>query len=255
LITPAAGSISSQNLLSRWETRHKLVGLLALIFSITYIRELLLLPLIILVAIAIYSISKLSFYYYWSRLRLPGVFLLILALVIPFGAGNTVLARIGPLALKLEGSLSVLLIAVKFLSIFALVLALFAGTPISKLISALRSLGLPALLAEMIMFTNRYIYQLSGDLRQAQVAAGLRGFRAKTGRALKTLAYIVGTLLVRSHNQSERVFQAMTLRGYGEESFFRQVDQARAGDRVALAASLLLAAALVLLQLSLFPPS
>lgn len=252
MISPNLTAIPDTNVLLRWEVRHKLVGLLALIFSFAFIRELILLPPIIVIAIAIYRLSELSFPYYWLRLRLPGIFLLTLALVLPFGAGSTILFRLGPLALKLEGSLSVLLIVVKFLCIFALVLVLFAGTPLQKIISAFHSLGLPPLLTEMIMFTNRYIYQLAGDLRRTQVAAGLRGFKGRNAGTLKTLAYIIGTLLVRSHNQSERVFQAMTLRGYGEETFSRQVDQVSMGDRAALVASLLFAATLIILQLFFF---
>jgi cobalt/nickel transport system permease protein len=252
MITPNANANLVPNLLSRWEVRHKLIGLLAIIFSFSYVRELTLLPLMIVVSAIIYTLSRLGFAYYWSRIRLPGLFLLMLALILPFGAGSTVLARIGPLALKLEGSLSVLLIVVKFLSIFALVLVLFAGTPLQKLVGALRSLGLPALLAEMLIFTNRYIYQLLADLRQTQVAAGLRGFTGRSVKALKPLAYIVGTLLVRSYNQSERVFQAMTLRGYGEESLVLRVEQVRPLDRLILAVALLLAIGFVFLQLFFF---
>ncbi len=255
MIASYSTAIPESNLLSRWEVRHKLVGLLALIFSFSFIRELWLLPLVILVSVVIYRMSQLSLAYYWSRIRLPGLFLLMLALMLPFGAGSTVLARVGPLALKLEGSLSVLLIAVKFLCIFSLVLVLFAGTPLQKMVGALRSLGLPALLAEMLIFTNRYIYQLLTDLRQTQVAAGLRGFKGRSVKALKPLAYIVGTLLVRSHNQSERVFQAMTLRGYGEESLVLRAEQVRTFDRLALVATLLLAAGLVFLQFFFFPTS
>ncbi len=123
------------------------------------------------------------------------------------------------------------------------------------MVGALRSLGLPVLLAEMLIFTDRYIYQLLTDLRQTQVAAGLRGFKGRSVKALKPLAYIVGTLLVRSHNQSERVFQAMTLRGYGEESLVLRAEQVRTFDRLAMVATLLLAAGLVFLQFFFFPTS
>jgi len=252
MITSTKQLVPDSNLLYRWETRHKLVGLMALIFSYAFIRELLLLPLVLAITVAVYSCAELSFSYYWSRIRLPGIFLLTLALILPFGAGNTVLAQLGPLALKLEGLQSVLLISVKLFSIFALVLILFAGTPLVKMINALRKLGLPSLLTEMIIFTNRYIYQLAGDLRRTQVAAGLRGFRGRSLFSLKTLAYMVGTLLVRSHDQSERVFQAMTLRGYGQEQLAVSVDQPKSGDRLALAGFLLLALSLILLQLLLF---
>jgi cobalt/nickel transport system permease protein len=252
MIASARQLVPESNLLYRWEARHKVIGLMALIFSYAFVRELLLLPLVVAITVVIYSCAELSLSYYWSRIRLPGIFLLTLALILPFGAGNTVLAQLGPLALKLEGLLSVLLISVKFLSIFALVLVLFAGTPLVKMISALRKLGLPSLLTEMIIFTNRYIYQLAADLRRTQVAAGLRGFRGRSLFSLKTVAFMVGTLLVRSHDQSERVFQAMTLRGYGQEQLAVSVDPPQGGDRLALAGFLLLALSLVLLQLLLF---
>ncbi len=255
MIAPNYTAVPETNLLLRWEIRHKLVGLLAIIFSFSMIREPRLLPLAVVVSVFIYSLSQLGFTYYLTRLRLPGLFLLMLALILPFSAGSTVLARIGPLALTQEGLHSVALIVVKFLAIFALVLALFAGISLQKLVGALRSLGLPPLLTEMLIFTNRYIYQFTADLRQTHVAAGLRGFKGRSVRVLKPLAYIVGTLLVRSHNQSERVFQAMTLRGYGEESLVLHAEQVRLFDRFALAASLLLAAGFVFLQLFFFPAS
>lgn len=249
MMVPDTSQIPASNLLRRWEARHKLIGIMALIFSFAFIRDLYLLPMVVVITLIIYSAAQLSLAYYWSRIRLPGIFLLVMALVLPFGAGNTVLAQFGPLSLKLEGLLAVLLISVKFLCIFALVLILFAGTPFHKMISALRGLGLPALLTEMIIFTNRYIYQLAGDLHKTQVAAGLRGFRGHSLPALKTLSHIVGTLLVRSYDQAERVFQAMTLRGYGEKSLSNSLDRPGNGDRLALAGFLLLALLIIALQI------
>ena len=245
----AAESVTGRNsLICRWETRHKLVAFTALIFGFASVSDLRLLPLIIAVSCLICCLSALPFSYFLNRMRLPGVFLLALAIVLPFGAGRTVLAEVGPFALKLEGSLSLLLIAVKFVSIFTLAVALFASTPLTGLIGAMRSLGVPSLLAEMLLFTHRYIYQLTGDLRRARTAAALRGFKGKSLLSIRTLAYIVGTLLVHSHAQSERVFQAMTLRGYGRETIRAAAAAPRWGDRLALAGGLALAVSLVLAQ-------
>jgi cobalt/nickel transport system permease protein len=234
--------------MQRWEARHKLLGFTALIFGFAFVRDLRLLPLLLIAGGFIYYLTALPLSYLFSRMRLPGFFLLMLAIVLPFGSGQTILAGIGPFALKLEGSLNLLLITVKFISILTLTVALFASTPLTGLVGAMRSLGVPSLLAEMLLFTHRYIFQLSADLRRTRNAANLRGFQGKSLFSLKTLAYMVGTLLVRSHDQSERVFQAMTLRGYGREAMPVEKKTAVLSDRLALAGVLALAASLVLAQ-------
>ena len=51
-----------------------------------------------------------------------------------------------------------------------------------------------------------------------KIAMKLRGFQGDklSYRNLRVLASLVGTLLVRSYEQSQRVYQAMRLRGYGQ---------------------------------------
>jgi cobalt/nickel transport system permease protein len=241
-------TIERGSLIHRWETRHKLLGFAALIFGFAFVRDLRLLPLVLAASFLIYYLAALPFSYLLSRMRLPGIFLLALAIILPFGSGETVLVTLGPLALKLEGSLHLLLVAVKFVSILTLSVVLFASTPLTELIGAMRSLGVPSLLAEMLLFTNRYVFQLAGDLQRTRIAANLRGFKGKSLLSLKALAYIVGTLLVRSHAQSERVFQAMTLRGYGRESVRLAMAAPVSRDRLALAYGLALAVSLILVD-------
>lgn len=232
----------------RWESRHKLLAFTALIFGFAFVRDLRLLPLMLAVSCFIYYLSALPLSYLALRMRLPGIFLLALAVILPFWSGQTVLAQLGPLAIRLEGSLNLLLIAVKFISILTVVTVLFTSTPLATLVAAMRSLGVPLLLSEMLLFTHRYIFQLTDDLRRTRSAALLRGFKGKSLLSVKTLAYIVGTLLVRSNAQSERVFQAMTLRGYGRDDGPVMPASSGLTDRLALAGVLILAASFVLIQ-------
>ena len=239
--------------LYRWEPRHKLLGLCALIFAFAVVRDLRLLPAILVTALCIYCLSALPLSFLASRMRLPGLYLLAMGLILPFGSGQTILARLGPLSLRLEGSASLLLIAVKFFCIITVGAVLFASTPLPDLAKAMRSVGVPSLLAEMLLFTHRYIFQLTGDLQRTRAAACVRGFQGKSLLSVKTLAYIVGSLLVRSHAQAERVYQAMTLRGYGCGTAPASGARPGPGDRLALAAGVLLAAAFVLTQALLLP--
>lgn len=234
--------------LHRWDPRFKLVGLFVLVFAFATIQELSLLPFIAVTALAVYTLSGMSYGYLASRLRVPGLFLIALALVLPFFSGETPIAQIGPIVLRREGTLALLTIGVRFFSIITVATALFASTPMPRLAGAMRSLGIPSLLGDLLLFTYRYIFQLADDLGRARTAARLRGARSGSRRSLRTIAHIVGSLLVRSHAQAERVLSAMLQRGYGNRHTSAVADPPRAVDAVALAACALVAGALVVTQ-------
>ncbi len=244
----ALSSETTGSLLGRWEARLKLPGLLMLIFSFAFVRDLRLLLPLLLCAALIYRFSGLPLGYLFSRLRLPGFFLLAMAVILPFWSGQTELWRFGPLALRLEGLIGLLLITAKFTAILSVAVALFATTPLSQLTIALRTIGMPWLLTDLLLFTHRYLFQLAGDLRRMRTAARLRGFLANSLSSLKPLAYITGSMLVRSHDQAERVFQAMTLRGYGNTSLPLPVFRPALSGYLLLGAAMLLAAGFILAQ-------
>ena len=242
------GSTVLSSLFGRWETRFKLPGLTMLVFSFALVQDLRILPLMFLSAMIIYRFSALPFAYFVSRLRLPGFFLVAMAVILPFWSGQTVLWQCGPLALRLEGCLSLLLVAAKFTAILMVVVVLFATTPLSLLTRTMRAFGIPWLMTDLLLFTYRYLFQLSGDLKRTHAAACLRGFQGKSLFSLKTFANITGSLLVRSNKQAERVFQAMTLRGYGNGDQPLSDFRPAAADYLLLAVVLLLAAAIILSQ-------
>lgn len=232
--------------LARWETRVKLIGLLCLVFAFAGVRDLRLLPVMLATAFVVFRLSSLSYPYLLSRLKVPGIFLIALAIVLPLSSGETVIAQLGPVAIRLEGTLSFVSIAARFVSIVTVATVLFATTPMPTLVRAMSALGLPSLLGDMLLFTYRYIFQLAEDLRRARTAARLRGARFGSVASIKTTAYIVGSLLVRSNWQAERVLAAMTLRGYGASRAQppRHVPQVR--DFAGLAACVTMAGVLAL---------
>ncbi len=201
----------------RWDARYKLVGLGIIIFGFAFGQDLRLLPPMVLLTLAIFWLSRIPFSYLASRLRYPGIFLLTVAVVLPLSTGPTVLFSLGPLAVRLEGLLLMLVIVTKFICILSLSIVLFGSAPFLTTIKAIRALGLPPILADMTLLSYRYIFETGADLQQMQTAMRLRAFRLRgyNRRSLSRLAAMAGTLLIRSYEQSERVYQAMILRGYG----------------------------------------
>jgi cobalt/nickel transport system permease protein len=201
----------------RWDVRYKLVGLGMIIFGFAFVQHLLLLPPMLVLTLVIFGLSRLPFGYLISRLRYPGVFLLTVAILLPLFSGQTVLFSLGPLDVRLEGLQQMLIVVTKFVCILSLSIVLFGSAPFLTSIKAIRALGLPSLLADMTLLSYRYIFETGSDLRQMQIAMRLRGFRLKgyDRRSLNQVAAMAGTMLIRSYEQSERVYHAMTLRGYG----------------------------------------
>lgn len=230
-----------------WDPRLKLVGLMALALSFAFVTELWLLPAMLAVSLALCAVAKLPFSFLLSRLRYPGIFIFILAVILPFLSGETVLLQLGPLALREEGSLEMLMVVGRFTAIVTLAVILFGTAPVLTTIKAMRALGLPALLADMTLFSYRYIEEIGSDLSRMRRAVRLRGFRALrlNRRNLSVLASLVGSLLVRSYERSDRVYQAMILRGYGQPRSHGHDFRATARDVAALSAVLLVAAGFV----------
>ncbi|MDX2244085.1 MAG: cobalt ECF transporter T component CbiQ [Leptolyngbyaceae cyanobacterium bins.302] len=208
--------------LHTWEPRCKLIGLMGLIFAFAFVRDLWLLVPMVMVTTGLYFSSRLPLPFLLQRLRYPGFFLLGIVLLLPFFSGDTVIWQGGWVAVYQEGCEAVLLIAVRFLSIMTIALVLVGSTPFITLLNALRSLGLSPILTDMTLLTYRYLHDVVENLSTMRTAMQLRGGDRSQKRwfqldwhFLTQMAMLTGTLLIRSYEQSERVYQSMRMRGYG----------------------------------------
>ena len=231
----------------RWDARYKLVGLITLIFAFSFIRDLRLLLAMVLVTTAMYIISGLPARFVLKRLRFPSLIVLVIVLTLPFLSGEKVMVGLGPLALRQEGLLAALLIAVRFVCIVTVGVTLLGTTPLLNSIKAMRALGLPLIMADMALLTFRYLHKLGQDLSRMLTSMRLRGFRQHnfSPSGLKTFAWLSGSLLVRSYERSEWVYRAMILRGYGQSPHPQGEYQASPGDALTLGAIALIAAAFI----------
>lgn len=69
----------------------------------------------------------------------------------------------------------------------------------------------------MTLLAYRYLEELGEMLTTMQRAMKLRGFQPRqfSSRNLRIFAQLTGSILIRSYERSQRVYQAMILRGYG----------------------------------------
>ncbi len=155
----------------------------------------------------------------FRRLLPANVFLFLVLVTLPFGTPGSPLWSWGPLAASKEGLLLGSLIFLKSNLILWASILLLGTSSIFSLAHALHHLKVSGKLVQLVFFTYRYLEFLRREYRLLREAATLRGFVPRTNlHTYRTLAYLMGNLLVRSYDRSQKVFEAMLCRGF--DGFF-----------------------------------
>lgn len=155
-----------------------------------------------------------------KRLGGVNVFLLVLALVLPFSGGDRALFSVGPLNYSREGALQVGRIALKCNAIVLMLTVLLSTMEVVELGHALSHLRVPRKLAHLFLFTIRYIDLVHHEYSRLRRAMRVRCFRPGINRhTYRSIGHLLGMLLVRSFDRSERVMAAMKCRGFRGEFF------------------------------------
>jgi len=185
--------------------------------------------------------------------RLAGVnlFILLLFATLPITEGGTALFRIGPLAYGREGTLHAGRIALKCNAIALALTALLSTMTTITLGHALGRLRVPQKLVHMLLFTVRYIEVLRHEYIRLARAMKIRGFRPGANfHTFRSVGYLLGMLLVKGFDRSQRVAAAMKCRGFRGRFYLLTVFSAAPRDAVFCAASFAVLSALVWLELA-----
>ncbi len=87
-------------------------------------------------------------------------------------------------------------------------------TPFSEILSVLHKLKVPSLLITILALAYRYLFVLIDEGERLQRARLSRTFVATNTRSWVSLASLVSQLFIRSTERAERIFAAMTSRGW-----------------------------------------
>ncbi|HZZ82592.1 MAG TPA: cobalt ECF transporter T component CbiQ [Gemmataceae bacterium] len=159
--------------------------------------------------------------------------------------------ELGVITLSVTGTLRLVTLTAKIGAVLSLMLVLLATTPLPDIFKAARALWMPRLLVFLMLLTYRYVFLLVEEFARLRTALRVRGFRNRADlHSYRTVGQVAGTLLVRSHERSERVGQAMRCRGFDGE--FRSLHEFRGGwpDVLAFLLTVSYAVALVVWDLS-----
>ena len=122
---------------------------------------------------------------------------------------------LGPLHLSASGAALALLITLKGNAIAAALLALAGSSSVPENGHALLRLGLSEKFVVLLLTTHSNLERLTAEYQRGFQAAKLRGFTPATSLAsYGVYARLIGLLLVRSWQRSQRIETAMRLRGF-----------------------------------------
>jgi cobalt/nickel transport system permease protein len=205
--------------LQRMDPRWKLAGLLLAALSFALLRTWG--PALAALAgtLLLVTLARLPWRWYGRRLATALVMYFLFLIWLPLlpEEGHATL-DLGILRISWTGLLRLIVLSANLTSMISLMLVLLATTSVSDTFKAARALHLPKLLVFLMLLTFRYVSLLMEEFARLRIALRVRGFRNRSNlHSYRTIGQVAGTLLVRSHERSERVGHAMRCRGFDGE--------------------------------------
>jgi cobalt/nickel transport system permease protein len=236
---PAAPSSPIHRLDPRW----KLAGLLPAVCAITLIRQPGPALAALVLSMVLVLIARLPLRWYAIRLSaalaLPAFFVLWLPFVHQPGDS---LREVAGVVLSDTGVLRGLTLLMKAASIVSVILVLLGTAPVHDSLKAAQSLRMPGWLVHLVLMSYRYVGLLGEEFMRLRTALRVRGYRNRAClHSYRTVGQVAGTLLVRGHERSERVAQAMRCRGFDGRFRSLLAFQTRGVDVLFCAAAIALA--------------
>jgi len=143
--------------------------------------------------------------------------ILVAPLVLLIGFFNPIydhqpLMQLGTLTIA-GGWISLLSLMLRFCLTVGAVLALIATTGFNAVCMALERLGMPAVLAVQLLLLYRYLFVLVEEGLRLNRARALRSFQGQ-GLGIRVSGFLLGSLLLRTLDRSQRIHLAMRCRGF-----------------------------------------
>ena len=185
--------------------------------------------------VVIAAASRLPAKYLLTRVLVVLPFILMVAIFVPFMHKGGPSYDLGLFHVSQEGLIILLGVTVKALISVACMILLSATTPFNDLMHGFERLRVPHFFTTTAAFMYRYIFVIIDEAERMGRARDSRNFHGQWLWQAGVVGRMAGTLFLRSHERAERVFEAMSSRGF-DGTFPRwQEGKMRAADYVFIA--------------------
>jgi len=217
------------------DPRVKFCCFIAFILTAVSARTVTSLIILFLLVIILSVASKISLRFFFLRttIFIP-IFAAVIALPLLFITPGKPLAIIGYdkyfVSVTWEGTYKATLFTLRIWVCVASLSLLVLTTRFSRLVHAMEKFKMPKVFVAMTAITYRFIFLFINEAYRMVLAKEARTTK-KEGRLriMRSLARIISTLFIRAYERGERVYMAMTARGYAGE--VKSMNETRCGHR------------------------
>lgn len=150
-----------------------------------------------------------------KRMAAMDGFIVFMLVLLPFTVPGDELFSLAGFVASRQGLAQAVDIALKANASILMLMVLVGTMEATTLGHTLHALGAPAGLVHLVLFTVRYIEVLNAEYLRLRMAMKARGFRpANRLHTYRSFGYLVGMMLVRALERSERILDAMKCRGF-----------------------------------------
>ena len=204
-----------KSMLHQLDPRVKLGAYIPFIFLTALINDIFQALASLAAATMLAGIAQLYSLLLFQRLFVVNVFMIFLWITLPFSIFGEPVWSIGPLTATREGASLPLLITLKANAIALYTMSLPGTSTVIALSHAMLHLRAPRKLVTVFYFFYRYIGVISDEYSKMLRMLQARGFRATTSiHTIRVYAFFAGMLFIKSHERSERVYNALLMRHF-----------------------------------------
>lgn len=213
--TTLAEPASGEGLIAPLDPRMRIV--MACLFGVVVVAlsSLAALTAALAVSLALLAASRLPPKETLKRMAMMDGFIIFMLLLLPFSTPGDPIFSIWGFPASWQGLWKAIEIALTANAVILCLMVLVGSMEPVTLGHALHKLRCPEALVNLLMFTIRYIEVLREEYQRLRAAMKVRGFRPQTNwHTYRSFGYLVGMMMVRAIERSERILAAMKCRGF-----------------------------------------
>ena len=204
-----------RSIFHRLDPRVKILCFIPLVFMVALLDDLKAAIVCFLLSWGMIALARIDVKALKSRLLGLNVFIGLLWVTLPFSIPGKVLLTVYGWTFTQQGALYTLTITFKANAILLFTVAIIGTSDVFTLAHALFHLRFPRKLVYLTVFLYRYISVLHQEYDRLVHTLKARCFQPRADwLTLKTYGYMAGMLFVSSYERSQRIYQALTLRGF-----------------------------------------
>ncbi|PLX37804.1 MAG: cobalt ECF transporter T component CbiQ [Hyphomicrobiales bacterium] len=210
-----AGNASEESLVARVDPRVRILAAVAFAVTTVSCSSLGVLALALGAAVTLMLLANLPVAATLKRMAAMDGFIVFILLLLPFTVPGEPVFTLWGFEASREGFVQAIAIGLTANAVVLSLMALVGSMEAVTLGHALHALKVQASLVHLLLFTVRYIEVLHQEYLRLRTAMKARGFRPSNSlHTYRSFGYLVGMMLVRALERSERIMDAMKCRGF-----------------------------------------